>query len=272
MLGAHLDGPYISKERAPDEAARSFARETFDGADDLRAAIGFGAGAERRIALMTVAPELPGAVDAIRALSASGVVVGLGRTAAELSHCETAVAAGARLITHVFSHMPPFKHRDPGPIGLLAEREAAAGAEGDAAERIFFSMAVAGQHEATVNLAQSTHPEGLVLLSSSHAVGDGEGEGGAPHGTEGMAAAGILQSARRLWQCSGTADPSAALLCGSAHPAELLKQTAKGSLDAGADADLVLLDPTSLDVRACYVGGRLSWADPNLNGAMWYHA
>ena len=57
-----------------------------------------------------------------------------------------------------------------------------------------------------------------------------------------------------------------------AIPAELLKQTAKGSLDAGTDADLVLLDPTSLDVRACYVGGRLSWADPNLNGAMWYHA
>ena len=81
----------------------------------------------------------------------------------------------------------------------------------------------------------------------------------------------MLGCAQRLWRCSGSADPAAALLCGSAHPAQLLGQDNKGRLDAGADADLVLLDPSTLRPRACFVGGRLSYADPKLHGALWFH-
>ena len=63
----------------------------------------------------------------------------------------------------------------------------------------------------------------------------------------------------------------AALLCGSAHPAALLRLGSKGRLTPGADADLVLLDPANLRVRACFVGGRLAWAHPKLRGSLWYY-
>ena len=81
----------------------------------------------------------------------------------------------------------------------------------------------------------------------------------------------ITACARRVWQCSGSADPSFSLLCGSAHPAKLLGLTTKGKLTAGADADLVLLDPETLTVKACFIHGRLAYSHPALHGALWYH-
>ena len=54
-------------------------------------------------------------------------------------------------------------------------------------------------------------------------------------------------------------------------PAQLLGLPNKGTLEPGADADLLLLEPRSLAVRACLVGGSLTWADEQLHGALWYH-
>ena len=67
-----------------------------------------------------------------------------------------------------------------------------------------------------------------------------------------------------------SADPSAALLAGSLHPAQLLGLAAKGRLTCGSDADLVLLD-ADLQVRGCFVGGQLAWAHADLHGALWWH-
>ena len=63
----------------------------------------------------------------------------------------------------------------------------------------------------------------------------------------------------------------AALRAASAAPAALLGLDAKGRLTPGADADLVLLAPDDLSVRACFVGGRLAWAHEELHGALWFH-
>ena len=306
LLGVHLDGPFLSREYAPDPKAP--VRERVDGnaLHDV-----FGAARLQSAAVVTIAPELPGALDAIRELSARGVVVGIGRTGATLAQSEAAMGAGARLVTHALSSMPPFHHRDPGPIGVLASCNADgagevggsmpqdAGAEGEArvsASEVFFSMAVVGQHAApTVNLARAVHPDGLVLLSSADSSadaravaksGDAKAAGAAMVAGDAKAAGNakaagaakpvdghtLVDGARMLWQCSGTADPAAALLCASAHPARLLGLGKKGSLAPGADADLVLLDPTDLTVQACFVGGQLAWAHPQLHGALWFHS
>ena len=58
-----------------------------------------------------------------------------------------------------------------------------------------------------------------------------------------------------------------ALRAASAAPAALLGLDAKGRLTPGADADLVLLAPDDLSVRACFVGGELAWAHPEERGA-----
>lgn len=300
---AQAGSPFLSPSQLPPtNCAREHVRGSLEGSAVFDAC---GLELAQHASIVTLAPELPGAIKAIQKLSAEGVVVGLGRTSAELMTCRHAVAAGARLVTQVFSCMLPFHHRDPGPVGLLvappasaihedaggeggegaaeAGRRALATEAGDspaaaAAPTIFYSMAVGAQHAHAINLAHSTNPDGCILVSAEGkpAAAEGQpaaareaGEGAADE--DGGHGGGIASGAARLWSCSGEADPSAALLCGSAHPAQLLGLGSKGHLAPGADADLVLLDD-ELRVRACFVAGQLAWAHPELRGALWYHS
>ena len=65
----------------------------------------------------TLAPELPGALDAIRRLTAAGVLVSIGHSDATAAQAEAAADAGARLVTHLFNAMRPLHHREPGVVG-----------------------------------------------------------------------------------------------------------------------------------------------------------
>ena len=286
-LGVHLDGPFLDAAHAASTGSSAeHVRSSLEG-HALDEACG---GRALEATLITLAPELPGALPAIRRLVAAGVGVGLGRTEATLAQCYDAVAAGARLVTQVMSAMPPFKHRDPGPVGLLADGRvgAADAADADAAKAkavappwpairsatgtftgapgdLFFSLAVANLHSCSVNLVHGANPRGIVLLSD---LGSSSYDAEAADASLGA----IPSCARQLYLKTGAADPSAAILCGSAHPACLLRLPNKGRLTAGADADLVMLDPDDLSVKACYVSGQLAWSHPNLRGALWFHA
>jgi N-acetylglucosamine-6-phosphate deacetylase len=72
---------------------------------------------------VTIAPELPDALGAIRALRAKGVVAAVGHTDATYEQTRAAVDAGARVATHLCNAMRPVHHRDPGPIVALLEAE-----------------------------------------------------------------------------------------------------------------------------------------------------
>jgi N-acetylglucosamine-6-phosphate deacetylase len=69
--------------------------------------------------IITLAPEVPGALRAISALARAGVVVSIGHSGAGSDAADSAAARGARLITHLFNAMPQLHHRDPAIIGLL---------------------------------------------------------------------------------------------------------------------------------------------------------
>ena len=110
VVGAHLEGPFLaigrrgahSPEflREPDEATVATLLEAGDGC----------------IRQVTIAPELPGALDAVRQFVAAGVVVAIGHTEADEYLARAAFEAGATLVTHIFNAMPGIHHRDPGPI------------------------------------------------------------------------------------------------------------------------------------------------------------
>lgn len=110
VLGSHLEGPFLARGRRgahnPD-----FLRDPDQSAiDELLDAA---AGTLRQI---TLAPELPGGLDAVAQFTGSGVVVAVGHTEADLETTRAAFDAGARILTHVFNAMPGIHHRDPGPV------------------------------------------------------------------------------------------------------------------------------------------------------------
>lgn len=111
IVGAHLEGPFLAPERKGAHNAAHLAHPTPAVVDDLIAA---GEGVVRQI---TIAPELPGALDAIARFANAGVIVAVGHTTASGVLAGEAFDAGARLLTHAFNAMPGVVGRDPGPVG-----------------------------------------------------------------------------------------------------------------------------------------------------------
>jgi N-acetylglucosamine-6-phosphate deacetylase len=110
VLGSHLEGPFLAEARRgahnPD-----FLREPRPAiVEDLITA---GRGTVRQV---TMAPELPNALDAIDVLVEQGITVAIGHTEADFELAKEAFDRGARLLTHVFNAMPGIHHRKPGPV------------------------------------------------------------------------------------------------------------------------------------------------------------
>jgi len=115
LAGVHFEGPYLSGVRCGAQNP-AFLRDP--SIDELRTLIKIGEGAVR---MVTIAPELPGALEAITFLRDNGVLAAIGHTDATYDQTEAGVRAGAAVGTHLFNGMRPPHHREPGPVvGLLA--------------------------------------------------------------------------------------------------------------------------------------------------------
>jgi N-acetylglucosamine-6-phosphate deacetylase len=110
VLGAHLEGPFLSPHAAGAHAHEHLVDPTPARIDALLEA---GEGVLRQV---TIAPELDGALDAIRRLVAAGVVAAIGHTTCSGDVARAAFDAGATVLTHAFNAMPGIHHREPGPI------------------------------------------------------------------------------------------------------------------------------------------------------------
>lgn len=112
VAGIHLEGPFVSKDRAgsmnpPDEVCR------------VETVASFVEAGEGLLKIMTVAPERENALDVIRFCAEHGVNASLGHTSADYETALAAIDAGARRATHVFNAMRPFSHRGTGILGAV---------------------------------------------------------------------------------------------------------------------------------------------------------
>lgn len=248
--GVHLEGPFLSPLRLGVHPAS--ARHDPDPALLGRL---LDAGPVR---LVTLAPELPGALDLVRALVARGVAVSCGHTEATASEAHAAFDAGARAVTHLFNAMRPFRHRDPGIAGAALARddvvvqvildgvhlapEAAALVRRAAAGRIaLVTDAVAG----------AGLPDGTFLLGGVEV----EVEGGVARGPEGQLAGSTLtmiEAVRNLHALGATLEE--ALAAATAVPARLIGDPSAGRLAPGVPADVVVLSE-ELEVERVLLGG-----------------
>lgn len=110
VLGAHLEGPFLSPHAAGAHAHEHLVDPTPARIEALLAA---GDGVLRQV---TIAPELDGSLDAIRRLVDAGVVAAVGHTTCSGDVARAAFDAGATVLTHAFNAMPGIHHREPGPI------------------------------------------------------------------------------------------------------------------------------------------------------------
>ena len=117
LAGVHLEGPWLSSNR------RGAHHPALLRAPDLREIDLLLAAAEGTIRMVTLAPELPGAIDAVSHLVSAGVTVALGHSEADYAVASRAIDAGATVVTHLFNGMPPLLSREPGLAGAaLANR------------------------------------------------------------------------------------------------------------------------------------------------------
>ena len=226
VVGVHLEGPFL----APSRTGAHDRRWVTDPVDE-----GWSAGGG--VALVTLAPELPGALDLVRALVSRGVVVAVGHTDATLDEVAAAVDAGASLVTHLFNAMAPLHHRDPGPVGAALTDD-----------RLRVGIIVDGVHvhPAAVDLAWRAAGPRLVLVtdavaamgSPGHRTGDGVR---LPDGVLAGSDLSMDQAVRNLVAFTGCT-PAEAVAAASASPAEAVGATGRGTLTPGAVADIAILD------------------------------
>jgi len=282
ILGVHCEGPFIAWQKKGTHPEECIRKEGFpDGMASVEAVYGKENIANRTVRLVTLAPELEGAPEAIRALSAAGVTVSVGHTTAGIETAEAAVRSGATLITHLFNAMASFHHRDPGPVGLLGCDEPT-----NQIVRAHYGIIADGLHvhPSAVNMAFQSHREGCVLVTDSmaalglecgsHSIGGVEvtvekaPAWGRPTavlrackaGTDTLAGAVVDMHTcfMNLMEFTGC-DVVAAAECASTHAAASIGEERKGRLEPGCDADFLLLDPKSFDIQQTWVAGQLMW-------------
>jgi N-acetylglucosamine-6-phosphate deacetylase len=252
-LGLHVEGPFLSPRR---NGAHDPALLREPDLDELRR---WSDGDGLRI--LTIAPELPRALDAIPALAAADVVVSVGHTDADATTVTAAVDAGARYATHLLNAMPPLGHRSPGAAGALL-----------ADERVTVGIIVDGRHldPLIVRTVAGAARGRLSLVSDAiAAVGLTEGRhrlaaldvevrNGAARLPDGTLAGSVVmldECVRNLARITGSARLAVGAV--TATPARLLGlEDGRGHLRVGGRADVVLLDE-KLGVRATLVGGAL---------------
>lgn len=116
-LGIHLEGPFLSHKRRGAHPPENLVEPRLEVFDRLWQA------ARGHVRMMTIAPELPGAIEVIAQAARRGVCVSIGHSDAKLETAQAAVKAGARHATHTFNAMRPLDHREPGILGEVLTNE-----------------------------------------------------------------------------------------------------------------------------------------------------
>lgn len=243
VLGAHLEGPFLSPER-PGTHPLEHRRDPDVALLDRLLDAG-------RVTEMTLAPELPGADAVIARLRERGIVVSAGHTNATAEEAQAAFDLGVTGLTHVFNAMRPFRSRDPGVAGAALTRP-----------DVVVKMIVDGYHLAdeTVRLVWACAAGRIALITDAMAAAGSEpgifhgtfqlGEvevevarGAAPMREDGTLAGTVLTMVDAVRNLHALGVPlEDAVGAATAVPAAFLGRADVGVLEPGGPADVVVLD------------------------------
>ena len=255
LAGIHLEGPWLSPAHRGAHDPQLLRAPSAEDIDDL---LGARPGA---VAMVTLAPELPGGLDAVRAIVSHGAIAAIGHTGADAETAVAAVDAGVTVATHLFNAMPAIHHRVPGPVLALLDDP-----------RVAVELVADGVHLHPLTLAHAMRSAGaartVLVTDAMAAAGVGDGEyllgdlavdvaGAVARLRAGGAIAGsTLTLDVALRYATGVAGVpfEDALAAVTTTPAAVLGRTDVGNLEPGARADVVILDET-VTVREVFRAG-----------------
>lgn len=252
LAGIHLEGPWLSPAHRGAHAEGLLRTPDPESVDRLLRA---GRGCVR---MVTIAPELPGGLDAVRQIVAFGAVAAIGHTDATYDQTRQAIAAGATAGTHVFNAMRPLHQREPGPAPALLENPT-----------VFAELIADGVHlhPAVLRLITKSQSRPVFVTDAMAAAGMDDGTyrlGGLDvHVAEGEArladgtiAGSLLTLSAAVRYAVHTAGVPLHLAVRAAtqNPADMIRLPDRGRLAAGARADLIVLD-AQLHVTATMQAG-----------------
>lgn len=247
-LGAHLEGPFISKEKKgchPEQFIVDGLEATFEevyGAENLL----------KNVAIVTVAPENPKIMDRISILRERyNLVVSIGHTTADSQTCGRALQQGASMITHLYNAMPQPHHRNSGVLGSICDPSTS--------DVPYFGLICDGIHVSPamcVLAYRANYSKCILVTDAMHLFGLSDGVYSWDEqqiekkdnrllleGTNTLAGAAteLAECVRNLMNWSGISLAEAVLTV-TKNPADALGISHKGSLRVGCDADMVVLN------------------------------
>jgi N-acetylglucosamine-6-phosphate deacetylase len=242
VLGIHFEGPFINPARRgvhPTEFLKLPSAELLE--KFLHAAAG-------NAQILTIAPELLGAIPCIDAARKAGMVVAMGHTDATYEQARAGIAHGIHHAVHVYNAMRPFSHRDSGVIGaVLTSPEVSAELIADgvhvddtAMRMLLHAKGAGGVILISDGISATGMPDGKYMLGGLEVTVSG----GICRNSEGRLAGSTLTLDRALRNivALGASLPEAVRML-TLNPASLLGiEFKKGALRTGADADILLLD------------------------------
>jgi N-acetylglucosamine-6-phosphate deacetylase len=256
VLGVHLEGPFISRERPGAMDPATFLEPDLTLLDRLLAS------GRDTVRMITLAPELPGGLELVRAAVGAGLIASVGHSDGTYEQTAAAVREGARSATHTFNAMPALHHREPGVLGAvldLAEVSCELICDGvhvaPPACRLVYRLKGTGRVRLVTDAMQAAGmPDGSYRLGGASVTVTG---GRAVIAGGGSIAGSTLTMDTAVANAVGFLGVSVheAIVMACRNPAELLAiADRKGALAPGFDADVTVLDD-DLAAWATMVGG-----------------
>ncbi len=255
LLGSHLEGPFLDRGH---KGAHSEALLRAPEPADVERLLAAGAGTVRQV---TLAPELPGGLAAVRAVVAAGAAAAIGHTDADYDLAMRGFDAGATILTHAFNAMNGLHHREPGPVAAAA-----------ADARVTLEVIADGVHlhPEIVRLAFAAAPGRIALITDAMAAAGasdgryllGELDVDVREGVARLAGGGSIagstltqDAALRTAVAAGVPMRAAVDALTRAPAAAIGRAGDLGALRAGYLADAVLLSERELTVQAVWCAG-----------------
>lgn len=256
MLGAHVEGPFISKRRAGAQPVQYIIPPSIDYLHRWHKLSGY------RIKEMTIAPEIEGGFPFIKELKKLGILASIGHSDATIEEVEIAVNKGVTQATHLFNQMRPFHHREPGVVGGVLYEDRV---------RVELIVDFVHCHPKAVDLVYRLKGASNIILITDAIRAKGLTYGSydlggqsvqvtkeGAHLSNGALAGSVLSMEQAVKNMHAITNCSMQELVAmsSLNAASQLKLSTKGKIEEGYDADLVLLDK-ELNVQKTICQGKV---------------